>query len=488
MAENDFDYLLECPLDPIEFIERRAKITPLAFAMRHPRGNYTYQALLAGIDQIAMEFHKAGLRQGETAAIQLDNYFLALMSALALSRIGCTCIFQLIERQMDEVNVKALITKGGSDLQGIPHIEFQDSWLTIGQNAAPVMEFKKGFLSTDSLAVYTLSSGSTGRPKIISSTWRRLHQTVIDSLLHKHHKPSLGPCMVSLGFTSLWGYRQMLTILWTGGTLVFGNIHVSTASHFRALGIRHLAASIAQLTLWAKIARDNPHFFSSVEVVTTGGARLAPKLAELVRRDICGEIYINYGSTETGLIAAGDVDILKTHPDAVGVVLGTATVEIVDENGKVLPFGQTGSVRVRTGAMSGDAITKSDGQQWFLTGDSGALSKNGILSIFGRNDGVMNLEGVKIRFEDGEQLLSECPGVADVALFAVQNRIGLSELFCAYVPEKDFDDDLFTKGLRKLPKISATLELTVIPRGGNGKVLRHELASIYLDMKKKHNL
>ncbi len=488
MTENNFDYLLACPLDPIEIIEHHAKRTPLELAMRHPRGNYTYQALVAGIDQVASEFHKAGLRQGETAAVQMGDYFVALMSALALSRLGCICIFKLVESQKNQINVKALITKGGSSLTGIPQIEFQDSWLAAGQNQVPAIEFKKGFLSADSLAVYTLSSGSTGRPKIISSTWGRLHKTVVDSLLHKHHKPSFGPCLVSLGFGSLWGYRQMLTILWTGGTLVFGNLHVSTASHFKALGIRHLAASIAQLTVWAKLARDNPHFFSSVEVVTTGGARLPPRLAELVRRDICREIYINYGSTETGLIAAGNADILETHPDAVGVVLGTATVEIVDENRNVLPCGQTGSVRVRTGAMSGDTGTKSDGQQWFLTGDSGALSENGTLSIFGRNDGVMNFEGVKVRFEDGEQLLSECPGVADVALFAVQNRIGLSQLYCAYVPEKGFDDNLFTEGLQKLPKISATLELTAIPRGGNGKVLRHELVSIYLDMKKKHNL
>lgn len=488
MAETDFDYLLACPLDPIEFIGRHARNTPGEFAMRHPRGNYTYQALLAGIDQIAGEFHKAGLRQGDTAAVQMEDYFVALMSALALSRLGCICIFHLIEKQMNEVSVKALITKGGSDLKGIPHIEFQDSWLTISQSPAPAPAFMKGFLSKDSLAVYTLSSGSTGRPKIISSTWQRLHRTVIDSLLHKHHKPSLGPCLVSLGFTSLWGYRQMLTILWTGGTLVFGNIHVSTASHFRALGIRHLAASIAQLTLWAKIARERPEFFSSIEAVTTGGARLPPNLAELVRRDICRDIYINYGSTETGLIAAGNADILETHPDAVGVVLDTATVEIVDANGRVMPGGETGSVRVQTGAMSGGAGTESDDWQWFFTGDSGALSENRILSIFGRNDGVMNFEGLKIRFEDAEQLLGECPGVADVALFAVRNEIGLTDLCCAYVPEKGFDDDQFTERLRKLPKILATLELTVIPRGGNGKILRHELVSIFLDMKKKHNL
>ncbi len=171
MTESKFDYLLACLLDPIEIIERHANNTPNAFAMRHPLGNYTYLALLAGINNVANEFHKACLRQGDTVAVQMADYFIALMSALALSRLGCICIFELVERQMNEVNVKALITKGGSHLKDIPQIEFQDSWFAVDQNPAPVLEFKKGFLSAESLAIYTMSSGSTGVPKIISSTW-----------------------------------------------------------------------------------------------------------------------------------------------------------------------------------------------------------------------------------------------------------------------------------------------------------------------------
>ncbi len=228
----------------------------------------------------------------------------------------------------------------------------------------------------------------------------------------------------------------MLTILWTGGTLVFGNIHPSTASHFKALGIRHLVASIAQLTVWAKLARENPDFFRTIEAVTTGGARLPQRLAELVRRDICRDIYINYGSSETGLIAAGNADILGGQPDFAGIVLETANVEIVDANGNVLLYGESGAVRARTGAISGAAGTENDAQRWFFTGDSGALSEDGKLCIFGRNDGVMNFEGVKIRLEDAEQNLGECPGVGDAALFTIPDNMGLTEFYCAYVPEK----------------------------------------------------
>jgi acyl-coenzyme A synthetase/AMP-(fatty) acid ligase len=481
MAESKFDELLACPLDPIELIERHARKTPEVVALRHPSGSYTYQELISVIDRIAGEFHKAGLRQGNTVAIQMDDYFLALLSALALSRLGCPCIFKVVPGQLGDLEVKALITYGGSNFTGIQQIEIKGTWLSSARGVSSPPEFKKGFTSANSPAIYTHSSGSTGRPKIISSTWARLHKAVVDSLRHPHHKPWLSPCLVSLGFSSLWGFRQMLTILWTGGTLVLGNCSTATARNLAALNVRHIAASIAQLFSWSKIARKDPSFFRSVEAVTTGGARLSPSLAETVRQNICQEIYINFGSSETGLIAAGSADIQDKLPDAVGVALDTAAIEIVDADGRLLPRGETGLVRVQTGAMTESEKSAGFQQGWFYTGDSGAFHEDGTLCIFGRSDGVVNIDGVKLRLEDAEEALGECPGVADVALFVIKDDSGRSRVHCAYVPDRDFDNDLFVKYWKKLPILNSVIELEKIPRGGNEKILRRELASIGAD-------
>ncbi len=276
----------------------------------------------------------------------------------------------------------------------------------------------------------------------------------------------------------------MLTILWTGCTLIFGNIHISSASNFRVLGVRHILAPIAQLTTWVKIAHENPNFFSTIEAVTTGGARLPARLAEAVRRDICREIYINYGSTETGLIAAGSADISGEQPDRVGVVLDTAVVEIVDADGHVLPNGQPGSVRVYTQAMAGNSGT-GEAKKWFFTGDGGTLREDGTLCILGRNDGVMNLNGMKFRIEDDEQILSECPGVADVALFTLRDEFGLPRIHCALVQDKGFDEDIFSEYLNRLPIKVTPHAVEAIPRGGNGKILRHVLESTFSSIKEQ---
>jgi acyl-coenzyme A synthetase/AMP-(fatty) acid ligase len=391
-----------------------------------------------------------------------------------------------VAEELAGVRFKALIIYGygGAEFSGYQNIEVKGSWLARGRRLGAIPEFKRGYLSIDSQAIFTKSSGSTGREKMISSTWAKLHKAVVDSLLHTSHKPWVSPCLVSLGFSSLWGYRQILTILWTGGTLVLGNVDIATARKFKALGVRHIAASIAQLNIWVKIARDNPGSLSTLEIVTTGGARLSPALAQVVRTDLCKEIYINYGSSETGLIAAGNADILLKYPDAVGVVLKTATVEIVDEGGHVLPPGQTGSIRVRTGAMSGSDKAEGFLQGWFYTGDSGALLGDGTLCVFGRNDGVINIDGVKLRLEDGEQALSEYPGIEDVALFIVKDKLEISKLCCAYVRGKGFDSEVFLQHVKKIPKITNVAEIGEIPRGGNGKILRHVLASKFLENNK----
>ena len=100
---------------------------------------------------------------------------------------------------MSEVNVKALITKGGSDLIG------HSTHRVPGVLACA--KSRSGSRSSNSKKAFC-------RPIVLRSTHRPLvpqggqklfhppgetHKTVIDSLLHKHHKPWLSPCLVSLG-------------------------------------------------------------------------------------------------------------------------------------------------------------------------------------------------------------------------------------------------------------------------------------------------
>src|SRR5262249_51118036 len=134
-------------------------------------------------------------------------------------------------------------------------------------------------------------------------------------------------------------------------------------------------------------------------------------------RHVCPHVMVSYGSSEGGISAAGSVENLDLERGEVGRVLPSVQVEILDETGQPC-IGSIGRVRVRSDAVAypyrGDAVTPDvsfDGK-WFYPGDLGILSADGVLSIMGRQDNLVNLGGVKTTIEAIEAELLAAPGVS----------------------------------------------------------------------------
>ena len=100
-------------------------------------------------------------------------------------------------------------------------------------------------------------------------------------------------------------------------------------------------------------------------------------------------------------------------------------IEVVDEDGRPLPPGSIGEVRVRSPFAAreyvGDPDTTSRAHRdgWFHLGDTGHLDADGFLYLAGRVDDRINVGGNKLYpFEIEEALLSH-PDVADAAAVGI---------------------------------------------------------------------
>ncbi len=94
----------------------------------------------------------------------------------------------------------------------------------------------------------------------------------------------------------------------------------------------------------------------------------------------------------------------------------------------------------------------------FLPGDFGRLLNNGMLVIAGRSTEVINVGGNKISPDRFENILMQCDGVRDAAVFTVDIKSALPQVWAAIVADSD----------RQHGGSDETLLLDADDRGANG--------------------
>jgi long-chain acyl-CoA synthetase len=170
-----------------------------------------------------------------------------------------------------------------------------------------------------------------------------------------------------------------------------------------------------------------------VEIASGGAARPADQVEELAKRFPDAYPSAAYGLTETNavgcIIAQSDY---SDRPRSVGQPTPPLVeVRIFDENGNVLPQGESGEICLRspaiaTGYLNQPEVTEEsfvDG--WFKTGDVGYLDEEGFLYIVDRIKDIIIRGGENISCSEVEEALYAHPSIAEAAVFSLPDeRLG----------------------------------------------------------------
>lgn len=145
-----------------------------------------------------------------------------------------------------------------------------------------------------------------------------------------------------------------------------------------------------------------------------------------------------YGMTEVPMITMGAPD------DTVENLAGTEgrppegmEIRITDEDGKRVPCGVDGEVRLR-----GEAVCKGylaatdpfDADGFLVTGDVGHLRPSGHLVLTGRLKDIIIRKGENISAKEIEDLLARHPGVGDAAVIGLPDE-SRGERVCAVLEQ-----------------------------------------------------
>jgi long-chain acyl-CoA synthetase len=397
-------------------------------------------ALSDRVDRAAAALVRAGVGPGDTTAIILPNRHELIVALFASWRIGAatTPVNPVLTQtemqyQVDDAGAKAII---GDDLSVSGNVVGLDALLEdVGDTELPDMPSDPSALA---LLIYT--SGTTGKPKGV----------MLD------HTNLLSMCESAGEHLKVTEADHSLLIL----PLFHANgIVAGTLTPLLAGGRVTIVARFSPKTFFGIVEKVRPTYFSAVpaiyamlsalpedQVADTSSLRLvicgaAPMPAELIHRveERFGVVLVEgYGLSEgTCASVINPVDGVR-KPGTVGIPMPGQQVEIMDEEGNILPQGERGEVVIKGPVVMRGYLNKPEETAktivdgWLHTGDVGIFDEDGYLSIVDRIKDMIIRGGENIYPKEIESALYTDEGVLEAAVIGRPDDV-LGEVVVAYV-------------------------------------------------------
>jgi long-chain acyl-CoA synthetase len=229
--------------------------------------------------------------------------------------------------------------------------------------------------------------------------------------------------------------------------------------------------------------------FSHLKLTLGGGMAVQQPVAERWKAATGAPLLEAYGLTETSpAVCINPINLLE-HNGSIGLPVPSTEVSIQDEDGKILPQGESGELCVRgPQVMKGywnredetDKVMTGDG--WLKTGDVAKMDKAGFFTILDRLKDMIVVSGFNVYPNEIEAIIVGHEGVLEVGVVGEPNPNG-GEIIKAVIVKKDrsLTEESVIEHCRenltnyKVPKI---IEFrTELPKTNVGKILRRELKS-----------
>jgi long-chain acyl-CoA synthetase len=227
--------------------------------------------------------------------------------------------------------------------------------------------------------------------------------------------------------------------------------------------------------------------FSRLKLTLGGGMAVQKPVAERWKKATGAPLLEAYGLTETSPAVCINPLNLAEYNGSIGLPVPSTEVSIQDENGELLPQGESGELCVRgpqvmKGYWNRDDETAKvitpDG--WFKTGDVAKMDASGYFRIIDRLKDMILVSGFNVFPNEVETIIAEHKGVLEVGVIGEPDE-KCGEIVKAVIVKKD--QSLTEEAVIKHCKASLTgykvpriIEFRAeLPKTNVGKILRREL-------------
>jgi acyl-CoA synthetase (AMP-forming)/AMP-acid ligase II len=502
---------------------RAARRWPERVALVDGERMRTYRELDARAQRLARALQQQGLRPGERVAVVQRNCIEYVEAAIAIARAGGVLVPMLGALTENEhafmsrdAEARFVVALGAEDVpragaaaaaSGARVLAFGggegalDLEALAEKGPAELVEIDLG---PEALAQILYTSGTTGRPKGVTHSYA----SVAAAMGAWATTFGVGPEDRLLGQLALshFGGRAMDSCWVAGATLVIlpGPDPKGMLGAITAQGITILLVIPTLLRMLLEQPEAASADLSTLRVVLYAAAPAAPSLVRFFNDTATTEIYTGFGQTEayglnTLLTPEEHLAALEAGGErltSVGRECTTfAQVRVRAEDGRNVGPGEVGEICVSAPwATPGfwkrpdlDAARLRSG--WLHTGDLGRTDAEGYLYLADRMEDKIITGGFNVYPAEVEGALSEHPGVAECAVFAVPDPKWGEAIRAAVTlrPGADATPEALIAFARehlarfKVPK--AVDILPELPKTAVGKIIRRALREPYWEEK-----
>ncbi|MEM7299740.1 MAG: AMP-binding protein [Pseudomonadota bacterium] len=485
------------------------------------RRNVTYSELSKSSAQFAQALMALGLERGDAACIVIGRQpewhkvLFGCMKAGVISMPGTNLLTAKdIAYRINQSGAKAAIVSPQhvekvDAIKGqcptLKHLivvgEASGDWLSFEALCAEQDGSLSGddvdpFASSDTMMIY-FTSGTTALPKMVPRDFGYALAHAATALFWMDLRESdMHWTLTDTGWAkAAWGmlFPQMLMGC---TTVLYEAPGMDVEAHLKTIAELGITTFCAPPTVYRLFAQQNltQYDLSSLRRCLGAGEPLNPEVIRYWHDNTGTVIADGYGQTET-INIVGNFPGVETRNGSMGKPVPGFNVDVVDDDGNVLPDGEVGHIAINTsngwpaglfhGYLSDGELLKDPFRNgWYYTGDTAYRDSDGYLWFVGRSDDLISSAGYRISPFEVESALLEHDKIMESAVIGVpdETRGQLVKAFIILADGVEGTDELakeiqdFCKNLTAPYKYPREIEfVTALPKTISGKIRRVEL-------------
>lgn len=493
----------------------------------------TYSKLNRQTNQIAHFLKSEGIEKGDIVAVFFNQVIVQILALIGIFKKGAIYLpldkkykqnhwgelftkirpktllvseeyFEIVKEYntIYEYSIpKIIVVKIGleTELQFSTHIHTKDGYITNEfVNVKEDTNLELPLEGEDPNHIF-FTSGSTGKPKAVLGNHKSLshfiHWETKELQITENDK--IGQ-ITSLSFDA--SLRDVFLPLINGASICIPSKEVkedvnqlSRWLNEEEITILHTVPTMLRLLLKAERTNDETSF-SALRYLLLAGEKLYNRdIISWRKQNGDTTCIVNfYGATESTLIKSFyrvEDHLTERQSDSISVgkpISNTALIILNSEN-KLCNVNEKGSIYIKTPFLSSgyykdEELTKtkfvqnplsSERDIIYKTGDYGKYDTSRNVTVLGREDGVLKINGIRCDLNSIESTILELEEVSMVKCLVEENEDGGTSIICFYTSETPLEETIKKHCFRYLPNYeipSLIVHMETFPTNANGKI------------------